>query len=700
MTFTPVAREKDLRSRFDRARMAVSRLEGVRDGIVQRKSDLEQAVGNAKGRLQLGENVGGLIEALQRRAHERSVGSFERLLSAIVRDVIPEKGNVKFDLGLERGLAALDVLITNNGFDEDVLSSNGGAVTNVITTGLRYAALSRTNNRRLMVLDEPDCWIKPDRIPMFASVVHKVSEALDIQTLMISHHAIDDFEGKATIVRFTLNADGTIDARPVGPVANEWTSDEQHGIRKIELFNVGAHKHTTIPCYPRLNAFIGDNDLGKSTAIARSLRAVAYGESTDRLIHHGAEEAKIVLYLEQGQRIEWSRQPKRNPVVLYRLFKDDVLQKEGRPGQRNSAPEWVTEVLGISPVDDLDIQVCDQKQPVFLLQESASKRAKILSVGRESGHLAAFMGAYDSIKRADRETVRSGEIELRLLNYKAGYCSAVQPLVDSLGSLQPDVEQIEVMGYRSEHMRSLISRAASAEADVAHGTSILKVLEEVPAQLPDLADTSELARLMTRLEQAQRRASVKPVAWPSVDLPQLHDTAYLSQLIDQLIKYERVASLKAGIPSLQDVPDLFDTARLVQVAQRIRAAGVVAQLADRLPAVPSHDELPVLTDTDHLEDLVRRIEVAQKVTKLGKVLPALPDLPELDEDRLKLITRLGKAIMEGAAAVKVLNAEMIQTTAELQAVAEEIERIKDEMGGCCPLCGADFPEQGVEHEHA
>lgn len=700
MTYVQVARDKELRTRFDRARMAVSRLEGVRDGIIQRKSDLELAVGNAKGRLQLSENVGGLIEALQRRAHERSVGSFERLLSAIVRDVIPEKGNVKFDLGLERGLAALDVLITNNGFDEDVLNSNGGAVTNVITTGLRYAALSRTTNRRLMVLDEPDCWIKPDRIPMFASVVHKVSEALDIQTLMISHHAIDHFEGKATVVRFTLNADGTIDARPVGPVANEWVSDDQHGIRQIELINVGAHKHTTIPCFPRLNAFIGDNDLGKSTAIARSLRAVAYGESTDRLIHHGADEAKIVLHLEKGLRIEWSRQPKRNPVVLYRLFEGDALQKEGRPGQRNSAPEWVTEVLGISPVDDLDIQVCDQKQPVFLLQESASKRAKILSVGRESGHLAAFMGAYDAIKRADRETVRSGEIELRLLNYKAGHCAAVQPLVDSLNTLHPQVEQIESMSYQGEYMKGLIARAAGAEAEKEQGIRVLKVLEAIPAELPELADTTDLARLTARLEQAHQRAAVKPASWPSVELPEMHDTLYLSQLIEQLAKADRVAVLKDSLPALPEVPELFDVAQLVQIAQRIRSASTVAKLAAQLPKLPTPDELPVLSDTEHLESLARRIETAQKVARLGAALPPLPQVPELDEERLKTISRLGKAIAEGLSTVKALNAELVTATAEMQAVEEEIERIKDEMGGCCPLCGADFPKQGVEHEHA
>ena len=656
----PLPREKELRARFDRTRMGASRLAGVRDTLLKRKSDLETSVSQAKGRLTLGEGVGSVIEALQSRSHERSVGSFERLLSAIVRDVLPGKGNVKLDLGIERGSASLDVLIDNNGNVEDVLESNGGAVTNVISTGLRYAALSRTRNRRLPILDEADCWIKPERVPAYVGVVCKVSEAIGIQTLMISHHEEQVFRGRATVIRMTKDEQGLVSAHAELPLVADWTDEETPGIRSIELVNVGPHAHTTVPCYPGVNAFVGDNDLGKSTAIARSLRAVAYGESTDRMIRHGEEEARIVLRLEKGQRIEWSRQPKRNPVVLYKLFEGDELIKEGRPGTRNSAPDWVTDVLGVTSVDDLDIQVCNQKQPVFLLQEAASKRAKILSVGRESGHLAAFMGAYESLKRTDKELARNGEIELRALNYKAGCCEGIAPLVECVDALQPGIAEVEESTSRADRIRNLVSRADSACVFIARGERELAVLNAVP-ELPRLEDTASLGRLIQRFDLADARAKVKPQEWAQVTVPELAEVARIAAVLESLPRLERVARLA--------------------------------------PAIPALPELAGLADVSGIDRLLATLPRLERIARLAGAVPELPEIPELDENKLKGLMRVGKQIVESQAALKAAQKDLAECEAALIASEAELTALKEELGGNCPLCGSVFPEKGLAHDH-
>src|SRR4051794_32010606 len=110
-----------MRQRLERLRLSHSRLSAIRDVAVQRESELAVTVGQAKGRLELKDEVEGAIEGLQRLAHERSVGVFERLLSAILGDVLPAKGAVKLLLGTERGLPALDIQIQNGEALEDAL---------------------------------------------------------------------------------------------------------------------------------------------------------------------------------------------------------------------------------------------------------------------------------------------------------------------------------------------------------------------------------------------------------------------------------------------------------------------------------------------------------------------------------------------------------------------------------------------------
>ena len=101
--------------RFERSRMLHAKLTGLRESCVTRSGVLTQRVADAKGRLELVEQCDAALESLQNRAHRRSVGAFEKLLTAIVRDVLPEKGEVRLNLYQERGAPALDVQIDNGG---------------------------------------------------------------------------------------------------------------------------------------------------------------------------------------------------------------------------------------------------------------------------------------------------------------------------------------------------------------------------------------------------------------------------------------------------------------------------------------------------------------------------------------------------------------------------------------------------------
>lgn len=77
--------------------------------------------------------------------------------------------------------------------------------------GLRFIALSQLaekDHRRFLVLDEQDCWLRPDLVPHLMGIVHTIAHKLGFQVLVISHHNIDLFREHADRIYMVKPATG------------------------------------------------------------------------------------------------------------------------------------------------------------------------------------------------------------------------------------------------------------------------------------------------------------------------------------------------------------------------------------------------------------------------------------------------------------------------------------------------------------
>jgi hypothetical protein len=585
-----------------------AQLQGMLAADQAQFESIHNDVALAKGRNDLADEVGRVFDALQLRANQRSVGGFEQLLSAVLNDVLPEEGQVRLLTQYKNNSTYLDIALEKNGGLEDIVDGNGGAVTNVVCAGLRFAALSRTGNRRLMVLDEPDCWLKPERVPAFVNVIAQVSRDMQAQSFFITHHDPAMLEGRVNLVRFFADDTGKVHAQALAPLAQNWNDSLEPGVRAIELINVRRHEHTVVPCFPGATAFIGDNNLGKSTAISTAFKAVAYGESDDSLIRHGTTEAKIVMHLEGNQRLEWSRALKRSPAVIYSLYKDDELIAEGRPKTRNQAPEWVTDVLNICRVDDLDLQVGNQKSPVFLLNDSAPRRAQILSVGRESSHLKTYMKSYEEVKASDRETIKLGELGLARLKAKLRYLEKAAPLPETLEQLTQKGEAILSELEKREKLQGLEARIEQSTLALSGFELELKALNRIP-EIPVLRDVNKLGEVTHRIE-----SGTPFLAYP--ELARLPDAPVLQDVSAVLAMGKRLAEIQGILKSAPDslaqvpeVPPLSDVLKLERIIELI---------AERSKAEKMAVELEVSTN---LEFATAASELTKIQTDLGGVCP-------------------------------------------------------------------------------
>jgi hypothetical protein len=96
-----------------------------------------------------------------------------------------------------RDQPCVNFIIEREGKREEILRGQGGSVANILSVGLRMFALATLDpqkHRPFLVLDEQDCWLRPDLVPKLVKMIRDASSALGFQVLMISHHELGVFE--------------------------------------------------------------------------------------------------------------------------------------------------------------------------------------------------------------------------------------------------------------------------------------------------------------------------------------------------------------------------------------------------------------------------------------------------------------------------------------------------------------------------
>lgn len=552
-------------------------IEGRRTSALQEREGLMADVGQAKARVELQDAVRAVLDRLQKAEHERSVGSFERLLTAFLQDVLPDPLEVAMDLYTDKGLPSLDLYVRKGpgAPAEDAYSGMGGAVTNILSAGLRIISLLRSGRRRFLVLDEADCWISPMHIPAFARVIHEISQQFGVQILMITHHNEEMFEG---ILPHRLRLE-----RSEGGLSAQWspTSDipvwepEQDGIRMIELAGFQAHVNTLLPLSPGITFLQGANNLGKSS-INAALRAVFYGEGPETVINHDASQADVKLHLERNRTLEWSRFRKGRVKVSHRLMEPGNPEPTRSSTSARGVPDWLVEETGIGMVDDLDIQLRHQKEPVFLLNEPASKRAKALAVGLEGSYIQNMM----TMDRQDildaRGVVRTGE---RTLEQLARLLEATEGLLENDPDLPHVAQEIETGRRDQARAFQLVKNWTGA-----HGRGA--ALEGMPQLAPVSPAAPQSPHLRLLAERWTRDADKREAYLPLDGAKPTAPAAPNAQPRRLLARWQQAAGRKLPLTLLGEAPGTLATpATPTQLLHRWQVLAA-RRLAISLPAPP------------------------------------------------------------------------------------------------------------------
>lgn len=184
----------------------------------------ERKLRAVRGKLDLAPRVEAALEGLSRKLLERMVKLLEEKLSIALQEVLEQPLQLRAVQSFERGAASVRFHVERNGQEEDILRGQGGSVANVLSVGLRMFALTTLDpavHRRFLLLDEQDCWLRPDLVPRLVKIIRDAGKALGFQVILVSHHDLRSFEEHADrIYRFTPQADGSVEVSLWDPAAS------------------------------------------------------------------------------------------------------------------------------------------------------------------------------------------------------------------------------------------------------------------------------------------------------------------------------------------------------------------------------------------------------------------------------------------------------------------------------------------------
>lgn len=621
--------------------------------LIEQRDALLKRVGDAKKHLEVEPEIKKALEKYQFKKHQDSIGLYESLLTQLVNEILPEQADeIEFDLRLERNAPVLDIYLGKNVNRKDIMTATGGSLANILSTGLRVISLMRANLRQFIVFDEADCWLETKRIPAFARLIHEICTDLNMQSILISHHEPDIFSDlfDATLL-LSKDKTGKVQVRNHStPEAMHW-DPERPGIRYLKAVNFMIHEDTCVEFAPGSNVLFGPNHHGKS-ALLQALRSISSGEGRDEWIRKGADFYELEIGIEENQSINVRRVLKtsaksQNEKMVYTLKKDGALVRSAA-SQRGTVPDFIADILNIRKVDDLDIQLQHQKEPVFLLNEAPSKRAKVLSSETNANYLQNLMENSKQLITHARSVVRQGELDLNVLNTQIEELSVLGNIDDALvGKLRDTSVQYQLSEQRFQTAMKLKSRWEKNK-EVQFNLDNLKKIDK-DLHLPDAETLRKAYALASQWIGIQKRLST------------MHD-------------------IQDDLPSLP-VIDAFKKA--VYLNQQWDVS------IQELKKYPTDIQVPKLPDVVSLRSAIDCGKKWRVVLEEKKKLHVFLDVPVMTLPKVKSLadaSRLGKKWYELRTLLKKENQEMSSLENELLELNQEKEDCVHQ-NGICIFCG-------------
>lgn len=174
------------------------------DRVLDKRDDRQQSLASVQAEITqndayiaVAERVTPVLQSLSDRLFRKLLDVVEAKISVALQEVLDQPLKLKAKVDFSHSATSVWFVIDREGEDEDPMLGQGGSVANVLSVGLRLLALAtlpEKTHRGFLVLDEQDCWLRPELVPALVKIVARTGRELGFQVLMISHHDVAIFE--------------------------------------------------------------------------------------------------------------------------------------------------------------------------------------------------------------------------------------------------------------------------------------------------------------------------------------------------------------------------------------------------------------------------------------------------------------------------------------------------------------------------
>jgi hypothetical protein len=630
-------------------------LHGIRSDRVTEKTKLLKSMSFSNSYLDKKEELNMMLAALQEKMQRKAKGFFEDLLTELVTEVLPnESGKIILDLSVKNNKTSLDVLIEKDGKKESVFIDNGGALTNVISMGLRFIVLSRSANRRFLVFDEADAWIKPDNIPLFVKVIEELSVKLGIQVVIISHHDIEKFKGDARIIKLERNSAANIISSIEAP-GNE--KPNIGAFKSIRLRGYKSHTNTLLELHPFVTVIYGDNNIGKSH-ISRAFNSIRNSDTVENNINHKAKFCRVEIVLEDNNTLYWEYHRSSKRRTRYK-----VISKEGIDIEYSDAggksPVWIDDFLFMDPINGLDVHIVDQKYPVYLIGDNISsfQRAEMLSLGSDNENVKFMIKHHSDLIKEHQSSVRSAKKRL-------SYIERDLKVIRNLEAADPFIKKAEKLSAE------LVENEKSLQQISATNKRLKTFKQKTNELLPIIGIKNKL---------------ISP------------DTVNVNLVSDIKKCLSIIVKSKKGINSIElledkkvkPVLDLFDLSTLRKSSMALLKAKASIDSISKIKDLTDVPKVVALNDVTSIRETSMAISLMEKKISMFKTLPEnVPNITELIN--ISQINEQTKTVTKASLNIDITKQKLDDSKVELASIKREESKFLDNIGHKCPICKQDI----------
>lgn len=333
-------------------------------------------------------------------------------------------------------------------------------------------------------------------------------------------------------------------------------------LERLRIRNFQNHEDQRIVFDPQITTIVGSSDAGKS-AVIRAVRWLAQNRPRgDEFLRVGAEGVSVMLWLDEGRKIERARSKREN---VYRLDGQDLV------AMGSEVPQDIAALLNI---DDGNFQ--GQHDGPFWLFDSPATISRNLNAIVDLGDIDAAMDKASQIQRQAAAEAKAA--------------------ADRLKAAANDVEALAYVADMAAQFDALTAERAGLDEDAADTAALRRIVQDASEAVGTIDQASAELKALDAVVDARRKANAAKDA-----------AVALHRLVCDVAEYAELT--RRGVPDLSAI----DEAREIVKQSKAKADAIHRLIQDAETADASVAALTI--DRDAAETQLKGFKLCPECGK-------------------------------------------------------------------------------------